>query len=133
MIKNEKGSRYTKSPRIAETTAKKQKLTALRGHAVSLKLESKKERGKHFPEVFFFLHIRHFGVWFSILFPSLPEWYLVYQSLFSVAVLIQRGFLKMWLKMEILLILGVSVRKKYSFLATLMVKRCSEMKYMKYI
>lgn len=45
MIKNERGSRYTKSPRIAETTAKKQKWTALKVNAVSLKLELKKERG----------------------------------------------------------------------------------------
>lgn len=34
---------------------------------------------------------------------------------------------------EILLILGVSIRRKYSFLATLTGKQCSEMKYMKYI
>jgi len=44
-----------------------------------------------------------------------------------------KGILKMSLKIQILLILAVSIRRKYSFLGPSTVKQFSETKYMKYI
>lgn len=52
----------------------------------------------------------------------------LFQNMVSVAVLIQRGFLFKKETKD-----TASIRRKYSFLTTLTVKLCSEIKYIKYI
>lgn len=89
MIKNEKGSRYTKSPRIAETTAKKAEIKCFEGPCCELKTGVKKRRGgnislrcfsfctSHTLGYGFPSCSRHYqnGIWFIKVYFLLQHWY----------------------------------------------------------